>query len=218
MPGSRMRATPMPRTCSCARRATRRPAPAEPRPRRTATGAGSPMCASIGPVPAEDALATCVAGLPVSTRAAARAIEAHAGQRRGADGAPFIVHPFEVALLLHAAGYRDEIVAAGLLHDVVEKGGVALDDLRDAFGASVAGMVAALSEDEAIADYEERKAELRRRAEAASDDVVAVFAADKVVKARELRLVAAADRTPAREGAAKRGHYVASLEVLERRP
>jgi (p)ppGpp synthase/HD superfamily hydrolase len=165
----------------------------------------------------EGDLAIFVAGLPVSTRAAACAIEAHAGQQRQADGAPFVVHPFEVALLLHAAGYRDEVVAAGLLHDVVEKGGVALDDLRDAFGPAVAGMVDALSEDETIADYEERKAELRRRAEAASDDVVAVFAADKVVKARELRLVAAADRMPAREVACKRAHYVASLEVLERR-
>jgi hypothetical protein len=165
----------------------------------------------------EGDLAIFVAGLPVSTRAAACAIEAHAGQQRQADGAPFVIHPFEVALLLHAAGYRDEVVAAGLLHDVVEKGGVALDDLRDAFGPAVAGMVDALSEDETIADYEERKAELRRRAEAASDDVVAVFAADKVVKARDLRLVAAADRMPAREVACKRGHYVASLEVLERR-
>jgi (p)ppGpp synthase/HD superfamily hydrolase len=168
-------------------------------------------------VSAEGDLASFVAGLPVSTRAAACAIEAHAGQQRQADGAPFVMHPFEVALLLHSAGYRDEVVAAGLLHDVVEKGGVALDDLREAFGPAVAGMVEALSEDETIADYEERKAELRRRAEAASDDVVAVFAADKVVKARELRLAAAADRMPVDDIARKRGHYVASLAVLERR-
>ena len=162
-------------------------------------------------------LAAFAAGLPLSSRAAAWAADAHAGQARQSDGAPFVLHPLEVALLLHAAGYRDEVVAAGLLHDVLEKGGATADRLRDAFGAAVAGMVETLSEDEAIADYQERKAELRRRAEAAGDEVVAVFGADKVVKARELRLIAAADAMPAREVACKRAHYVASLEVLERR-
>jgi (p)ppGpp synthase/HD superfamily hydrolase len=168
-------------------------------------------------VPPEDELAAFVSGLPISTRAAACAIDAHAGQTRQSDGAPFVVHPFEVAMVLHAAGYRDEVVAAALLHDVVEKGGVASADLRDAFGAAVAGMVEALTEDEAIGRYEERKAELRRRVEAAGDDVLAVFAADKVVKARELGIVAAAGSTAAREVACKRAHYVASLELLERR-
>jgi hypothetical protein len=44
-----------------------------------------------------------------------------------------------------------------------------------------------------------------------------VFAADKVVKARELRLAAAGDRLSAREVACKRAHYEASLELLDRR-
>ena len=85
------------------------------------------------------------------------------------------------------------------------------------FGPAVGGLVDARSEDGAFAAYEQRKSELRRRAEAGSDDVMAVFAADKVVKARELRLAAAADRMLAREIAGKRSHYVASLEVVERR-
>jgi (p)ppGpp synthase/HD superfamily hydrolase len=168
-------------------------------------------------VSAEGDFAAFVAELPISRRAAARAIEAHAGQERQADGAPFVVHPLEVALLLHGAGYRDEVVAVGLLHDVIEKGGVTLEGVRAAFGAVVAGMVGALTEDETIAGYEARKAELRRRAEASDDEVVAVFAADKIAKARELRVVAAANRMSAREVAAKRAHYVASLEVLRRR-
>jgi (p)ppGpp synthase/HD superfamily hydrolase len=157
-----------------------------------------------------DALAAFVADLPVSSRAAAWAAAAHAGQERQADGAPFVVHPFEVAMLLHASGYRDEVIAAGLLHDVVEKGGATAGEIEETFGAAVAGMVDALSEDETIGDYEQRKAELRRRAEAAGGEVLAVFAAD------ELRLAAAADRLLAREVACKRAHYVASLEVLER--
>jgi (p)ppGpp synthase/HD superfamily hydrolase len=162
-------------------------------------------------------LATFVAGLPLSSRAVAWGAEVHAGQERAVDGAPFMVHPLEVALLLQSGGYRDEVVAAGLLHDVVEKADVRIEAVAEAFGDAVADIVAALTEDEGIGDYDERKAELRDRAAAAGDEVLAVFAADKVVKAHELRLAAAADRLPAREVACRREHYLASLGVLERR-
>jgi (p)ppGpp synthase/HD superfamily hydrolase len=168
-------------------------------------------------VTADGDLAGFVADLPLSSRAAAWAATAHVEQTREVDGAPFVVHPLEVALLLHGGGYPDAVVAAGLLHDVVEKGDVTLARVSDGFGAAVAGMVDALTEDDAIGDYEERKAALRRRVETSSDEVVAVFAADKVVKAREMRIAAAADRLLAREAACRRAHYVASLEVLDRR-
>jgi DNA-binding response OmpR family regulator len=153
-------------------------------------------------------LATFVAGLPLSSRAVAWGAEVHAGQERAVDGAPFMVHPLEVALLLQSGGYRDEVVAAGLLHDVVEKADVRIEAVAEAFGDAVADIVAALTEDEGIGDYDERKAELRDHAAAAGDEVLAVFAADKVVKAYELRLAAASDRLLAREVACKRAHYL----------
>jgi (p)ppGpp synthase/HD superfamily hydrolase len=167
-------------------------------------------------VPHPGELAAFVADLPVSRRAVARAADAHAGQTRQVDGAPFIIHLLEVALLVHGAGYRDEIVAIALLHDVLEKGAVTPEALREEFGPEVAAGVAALSEDMRIADYRARKAALRDRAEAAGEEIVAVFGADKVAKARELCLAAAADRLAAREVACRRDHYVASLGVLER--
>lgn len=157
-----------------------------------------------------------VAELPIASRAAASAAEAHAGQERDVDGAPFIVHALEVALRLHVMGYRDEVVAAGILHDIVEKTPTSVNAVAESFGHQLAAMVAALTEDESIADYVDRKADLRHRAEDAGDDVLAVFAADKVVKARELRTVVAADRGSAREVACKHAHYLASLELLER--
>jgi (p)ppGpp synthase/HD superfamily hydrolase len=168
-------------------------------------------------VSSDRGLATFLARLPVSSRAAEWAGAAHAGQQRQVDGAPFIVHPYEVAMLLHVSGYGDEVLAVALLHEVVEKGGASTDELREAFGPRIAADVAALTEDDGIADYDERKAALRRSAEGAREDVLSVFAADKVVKARELRLAAAADRLLAREVACKRAHYAASLEMLERR-
>jgi hypothetical protein len=78
-------------------------------------------------------------------------------------------------------------------------------------------MVDALSEDPGIADYDARKQALRERAGASAEEVVAVFAADKIVGARELRLAAAADRVSARDAAVKRAHLVECLAVVERR-
>lgn|SRR4051812_36052134 len=150
-------------------------------------------------------------------RAAVWAADAHAGQAREADGAPFLLHPLEVALLLHQAGYGDDVIAAGILHDVAEKGAARLDDVREAFGPAIGATVAVLTEDPDIADYDERKAALRDAIAAAGEDALAVFAADKLAKARELRVAAVADTMSAREAACKRAHYLASLEMLEQR-
>ncbi len=50
---------------------------------------------------------------------------AHAGQiRSGSGGRPYIEHPLAVAELLAEHGYDDEVLAAALLHDVVEKSDV----------------------------------------------------------------------------------------------
>jgi (p)ppGpp synthase/HD superfamily hydrolase len=168
-------------------------------------------------VPEDGELGAFLERLPISSRAAAGAERWHAGQTRDVDGAPFMLHPYEVAMLLHVTGYGDAVLAVGLLHDVVENSAASVDDVRDAFGPEIAADVAALTEDEAIADYEERKAALRRAAEASREEVLAVFAADKVVKAREIRVAAAGDRLPAREVALKRTHYEGSLELLDRR-
>src|SRR5690348_16112200 len=102
------------------------------------------------------------------TRAAlSYAEERHAGQRRQADGAPFIEHPVEVAWLLYRAGAPDDVIAAGLLHDTIEKTGADLTELRDRFGAHTAALVAAVSEDPAISAYARRKAALRDQVAAA---------------------------------------------------
>ena len=163
-------------------------------------------------------LAAFLAGQPVALRAAEWAARAHDGQERVVDGAPFLLHPLEVALILHVAGYRGDALAAALLHDVVEKGEVTQEQLRAEFGDRIAGLVAALTEDGGISGYDERKADLRARAAEADDEaVLAVFAADKIAKARELRLAAAADRLPADEVASRRAHYRDSLDLLERR-
>ena len=126
-------------------------------------------------------------GLPLARAALDYAGEAHIGQSRKADGAPFILHPREVASLLYDAGAPDHLIAAGALHDVIEKTGVAASELRKCFGNEVATLVLAVSEDEHIAGYTARKAALRDQVSKAGDEALALFAADKISKARELR-------------------------------
>jgi (p)ppGpp synthase/HD superfamily hydrolase len=114
--------------------------------------------------------------------------QAHAGQlRRGSDGRPFIDHPVAVAELLAERRYNDEVLAAALLHDVVEKSEIESTEVRERFGDVVAGLVGALTEDETIADYEERKEEHRQRVAAADPAALAIFAADKLTNVAMLR-------------------------------
>lgn len=114
---------------------------------------------------------------------------AHAGEVRdtGAGEIPFVEHPIAVAERLLGAGYGDEVVAAGLLHDVVEHAGVAPPALRRAFGWEVASLVGAVTEEPAIEDYEERKHELRVRVAVARPEARALFAADKTANVTVLR-------------------------------
>ncbi len=48
------------------------------------------------------------------------AAERHRGQRRAADHAPLILRPLEAAQWLRGRSYPDEVVSAGVLHDVIE--------------------------------------------------------------------------------------------------
>ncbi|HEX4281692.1 MAG TPA: HD domain-containing protein [Solirubrobacteraceae bacterium] len=160
-----------------------------------------------------------VARLPLARDALAFADELHRGQRRSSDEAPFILHPLEVAALLHITGHSEAAVAAGILHDTVEDTSAEIGTIEQRFGDEVAALVAAMTEDPAIEAYEERKAALRRQIAAFGEEATAIYAADKVAKVRELR--AQAGRDPDllgghREEIGQRvEHYVESLAMLE---
>ena len=79
------------------------------------------------------------------------------------------------------------MLAAGLLHDVVEKSEIEIADVRERFGDVVGDLVDALTEDETIDDYEERKDEHRQRVAAADPAALAIFAADKLTNVAMLR-------------------------------
>jgi (p)ppGpp synthase/HD superfamily hydrolase len=121
-------------------------------------------------------------------RAYAFAEAAHRGQRRKDDRA-FIAHPVHVARLLAARGYDEEVVAAALLHDVVEDTAVTLDEIRERFGARVAQLVACVTEDLAL-PTSERKRAYREGLRHSPSAARAICAADKVCNASDLRQAA----------------------------
>jgi (p)ppGpp synthase/HD superfamily hydrolase len=150
---------------------------------------------------------------PLTRDALAFAHERHAGQTRDLDDLPFVTHPVEVACLLHEGGYPDEVVAAGVLHDVVEDTDAELSDLEARFGSRVAQLVQAVTDDPSIEDDAERKAALRRQVAAAGECAAVIFAADKVSKAREFRVRVSRGRHD--ESDSRRfAHYEASLAML----
>jgi (p)ppGpp synthase/HD superfamily hydrolase len=150
---------------------------------------------------------------PLTRDALAFADERHAGQTRDLDSIPFVTHPVEVACLLHEAGYSDQVVAAGVLHDVLEDTDVERTELEQRFGREVAELVEAVTDDPTIEDHAERKAALRRQVANAGESAAAVFAADKVSKARELRVRVSRGGLKHCDGA-KIDHYEQSLAML----
>lgn len=160
---------------------------------------------------------TFIEGLPLANAAFAYARELHRGQTRDSDEAPFILHPLEVASLLQTTGHDEDLIAAAILHDSVERTPIAASDIAGRFGDHVAGIVAAMTED-ASAPPERRRVGLRRQVAAHGDGAIAVFAADKVAKVRELRAEAVSDPqviAEGRDGRARLDHYLASLALLE---
>ena len=145
---------------------------------------------------------------PLVRAALEQARSDHAGQiRNGSGGRPYIEHPLAVAEQLAAQGCSDPVLAAALLHDVVEDSETTLDELREKFGGEVAGLVGAMTDDEEIEDYRQRKAEHRERLAAAPHEAMAIYGADKLTNTKTLRAAYA------EEGDKVRGEFKAPLEL-----
>jgi len=115
---------------------------------------------------------------------------AHAGQvRNGSGGMAYVEHPRAVAELLAEQGFGDEVLATALLHDVIEDSDLTVQDLERLFGPEIAETVAALSDDESIESWRERKDEHRERVRASDGDALAIYGADKLNNVSSLRRV-----------------------------
>jgi GTP pyrophosphokinase len=97
----------------------------------------------------------------VLRRAAAFADVAHHGQSR-LSGEPYIRHSLAVAHILAELGLDHEVLAAAILHDVVEDTTVTLDDLRQEFGPRIADLVDGVTKMKVIQEFRPDAGESRR--------------------------------------------------------
>ncbi|MBT2755310.1 bifunctional (p)ppGpp synthetase/guanosine-3',5'-bis(diphosphate) 3'-pyrophosphohydrolase [Mesobacillus foraminis] len=108
------------------------------------------------------------------------AAKAHEGQYRKQSRIPYITHPVAVGMILMKAGYEDDIIAAGILHDCVEDTEVTIDQLKNVFGLKIASIVEGCSEPDKSLPWETRKEHSIEFLKGASEDIRAVACADKL--------------------------------------
>ena len=117
-------------------------------------------------------------------RAIIFAVRAHAGTERRGKGFPYIVHPVEALAITATMTTDPELLAAAVLHDVVEDTAVTADELRAEFGERVASLVAQESDEMPPGVSEEGSWHQRKRA-----------AIERLSRApREVKMVALGDK------------------------
>lgn len=162
--------------------------------------------------------------VPVSLvdAAASFAHKKHAGQARKfeAGPVPYITHPVAVAARLDGllvplidAGEIDlasvdAIVAAAYLHDVVEDCGVGIQEIRERFGARVAGLVEEMTSDKAEADNQGKARYLAAKVNKMSEHARWIKLADREDNVRGLGRVAPGHPDFVRRYAAETAHVL----------
>lgn len=123
--------------------------------------------------------------LSLIERATRIAAMAHKDQVRKESNTPYIAHPFMVARILTAHKFPDEVVAAGLVHDVPEDTDISIDALRRELGDVVADMVMSVTNDDSLS-WEEKKLAYIENVRNGSEGAKAVATADKIHNAESL--------------------------------
>lgn len=118
-------------------------------------------------------------------RATALAMRAHTGQMRKEAPMPYIVHPIAVGLILARHGFSDAVIAAALVHDVIEDMNVTEEELRRELGDKVADLVAPVTHDNTLS-WEEKKKAYVETVRNARNEVKAISLADKIANAHSL--------------------------------
>lgn len=122
------------------------------------------------------------------------AVGHQAQKRKDLNKTPYIVHPVGVAMILSQYTNDQNVIIAGLLHDVVEDCGISKETLKKEFGQKVASIVMEVTEDMALkskkgakASWTERKQGYLSRLKTDSKEALMVCAADKIHNLNSMR-------------------------------
>jgi (p)ppGpp synthase/HD superfamily hydrolase len=124
--------------------------------------------------------------MDVIEKALQTASKSHEGQYRKNTDIPYITHPVSVGMMLLKAGYSEEVIAAGILHDIVEDTTLTLEDIENEFGAKIAKIVEGSSEPDKSLPWKNRKEHTIEFLKTASEEIRAVVCADKLHNIRSI--------------------------------
>ena len=113
------------------------------------------------------------------------ATQMHDGQLRKETPIPYITHPVAVALNLAKHGFAETVIAAALVHDVLEDTNMTRAELEKELGVEVVTIIMTLSEDKSL-PWEERKRNYIEAIRAADENVKAVSIGDKIHNAESM--------------------------------
>ena len=114
------------------------------------------------------------------------AAKVHEKQYRKGTDIPYITHPVAVGMILMKAGYSEELVAAGILHDTVEDTELSLQDIEQLFGRNIAQIVEGCSEPDKSLSWEDRKKQTIEYLRTAPEEIRVVACADKLHNIRSI--------------------------------
>lgn len=114
------------------------------------------------------------------------AAQQHSCQLRKGTNLPYIVHPMEVLNILSRMNAHEELLMAGVLHDVVEDTDATIEDIAARFGDTVAELVNAHTEQHKDLPWWERKLKSIEHLRTAPQDVKLLILADKLSNLRSM--------------------------------
>ena len=119
------------------------------------------------------------------------ATKAHSGSTRKGTSIPYIVHPLETGAIAATLTDDREVIAAAVLHDVVEDTEVGGEELTKRFGKRVASLVMSDSEDKmremsASDSWQTRKERTLDSLLTADRDEQIIYLADKLSNIRAI--------------------------------
>lgn len=120
------------------------------------------------------------------TRAIEFCCEQHQGQKRLATEIPFASHPISVGFILHSAGYPEEVIIAGILHDILEDTLSTEDDIRKIFGEKIVTLVRGVTEDITIKVLEKKQRIYLENLKISENNIKAISAADLLDNCRSM--------------------------------
>lgn len=124
-------------------------------------------------------------------KAAIFAVKAHSNTERRGKGFPYIIHPMEAASIVATITKDPELLAAAVLHDVVEDTDVTVGEVRAEFGDRIAEIVDSESDKflEGVSEedsWQSRKQAAIDRLAEASEDSKIVAMGDKLSNMRAI--------------------------------